>query len=141
MLITCAAKDQDLLPLVLRRLIRHGRGLVRVLVVPPQPPPPMAGLAVGWLNDDQLPLKKAWLASHLSEDLLLGWWQQQLVKLLALQWWPQLGDRLLVWDGESVLFRPLGFQGYQGRVLIHPSSELHGAYTEHIVRFLPGPRR
>ena len=140
-LVTCAGKDQELLPLVLRRLALHGRGLGRVLVVSPRPPAAVAGLAIDWLHDDQLPLKKAWLVPHMGADAALGWWWQQLVKLLALHWWPQLGQRLLVWDSESVLLRPLRFQDGQGRGLLHPASELHAPYTEHLEQLLPGLRR
>lgn len=140
-LVTCAAKDQELLPLVLQRLSQYGRGLGRILVVSPRPPAPIRGVTVDWLHDDQLPLKKAWLIRHLGADAALGWWWQQLVKLLALNWWPHLGEKLLVWDSESVLLKPLRFQDARGRVLLHPASELHAAYTNHMQLLLPGLRR
>ena len=140
-LVTCAAKDQELLPVVLQRLSRYGRGLGRILVVSPVPPPPLSGVKVDWLHDDRLPLKKAWLVPYLGADAALGWWWQQLVKLLALDWWPHLGEKLLVWDSESVLLRPLRFEDSQGRTWLHPASEVQAAYTDHQQRLLPGLRR
>jgi virulence-associated protein VapD len=140
-LITCAAKDQEMLTLVLQRLTSYGRGLGRVLVVSPHMPTPTDGLTVDWLHDDQLPLKKAWVSRHLGADVAVGWWWQQLVKLLALQWWPHLGEKLLVWDSESVLLKPLRFQDPEGRVWLHPASELHVAYTNHMQLLLPGLQR
>jgi len=140
-LLTCAAKDQELLPVVLQRLSRYGRGLGRILVVSPVPPPPFSGVKVDWLHDDRLPLKKDWLVPYLGADAALGWWWQQLVKLLALDWWPHLGEKLLVWDSESVLLRPLRFEDSQGRAWLHPASEVHAAYTDHQQRLLPGLRR
>jgi len=140
-LITCADKDQELLPLVMQRLKAYGLGLGRILVVSPRPPTPIPGLPIDWIHDDRLPLKQAQVLPYLGRDAALGWWWQQLVKLLMLHWWPQLGSRLLVWDSESLLLKPLRFQDARGRVLLHPASELHAAYTAHLERLVPGLKR
>lgn len=141
-LVPCAAKDQALLPLVLQRLRRFGQALGRIVVVSSQPlcllPEGIGPLE--WIHDDAFPLTRRDVQQWLGPDAAAGWWWQQLLKLQLLHWRPDLGERLLVWDSESVLMRPLSFEA-DGRILLHPASELHAPYTAHLTTLVPGLQR
>ena len=141
-LVPCAAKDQALLPLVLQRLRRFGQGLGRIVVVSSKPPAffPEGIEPFEWIHDDALPLTQRDLQHWLGADAAAGWWWQQLLKLQLLRWRPDLGQRILVWDSESVLMRPLHFEE-AGRILLHPASEIHAPYTAHFSTLVPALQR
>lgn len=62
-----------------------------------------------------------------------GWYFQQFLKMQACRL-PDIADRYLIWDSDTILLKPLEFFDQQGRILIAPSRRYHKPYFEAINR-------
>lgn len=66
----------------------------------------------------------------------IGWIFQQLIKLTAWKVITNLTDNYLVWDSDTILYKPMSFMN-DDKFLFGKSYDIHEPYFQHISRVLP----
>jgi hypothetical protein len=69
------------------------------------------------------------LVDRCGEDGRAGWYLQQFCKM-AMANWPGIAPNYLIWDGDTILLKPLEFVAADGSVFINPRNEYHRPYFE-----------
>lgn len=74
---------------------------------------------------DKLPVNLSWRA---------GWYLQQFIKLQSLFQEAKTGKQMLIWDADTIPFKPLDFFASDGTVSFFTGSERHSPYFEQMQR-------
>jgi hypothetical protein len=72
---------------------------------------------------------RARLAERGGDPARAGWYLQQFLKMAACEL-PEIPERYLVWDADTILLRPTEFFTADGHALVNPATEHHAPYFE-----------
>jgi hypothetical protein len=150
--IPCAPKDKEILPLCIQSLQEHAHNIRHIFVISEKKF--WQHKEAQWIPEKQFPFSKEDVAHeifHADPDRVqpflktdrsrLGWIYQQLLKLYAPFVIPEISPNVLVVDADIVFLQPISFMNEKGEPLFATSIEYFPPYFSHMRRLLPGLKR
>ena len=113
-------------------------GYRRIYLIPYDPSLTVPGCIT--INENIFPFNKKMVENYLGRIYRCGWYFQQLLKLYAGKVVPDILDRYLVIDSDTIFLKPTSFIE-DGKCLYNYGKENHAPYFEHIKRLLPDLKR
>ena len=127
---------------IIERQIEHTKknviGYRRIYLIPYDPSLTVPGCIT--VNENIFPFNIKTVESHLGKIHRCKWYFQQLLKLYAGKVVPDILDRYLVIDSDTIFLKPISFIE-DGKCLYNYGKENHELYFEHIKKLLPNLRR
>jgi len=124
-------KDSSVLPYCIFGLRANAKGLRNIYVVSAEEPEDLEDAM--WIPESAFPFSKSDVGSIIkSTNAREGWYYQQLLKFYVFRSVPQILDRVLLFDSDLVMCRPIEFIRADGTILLSWSDpQDHEPYFTH----------